>query len=179
MIDFGTVMGALGLATGTVAILYARAQARAARAQAQETAHLSMLESNSELLQRSREIRRHILAIPAIREEFLSIASSQRPWSELSDLLRSDSDLERYLAYRDAMDAAQDAFFLRRKGVMADEHWYVWTRTHISIWAKFQGFERCFRVAAQGGLIHPDFANFYEPIFRGSSVTDPAPSARN
>jgi len=179
MIDFGAVMGALGLASGIIAILYTRIQAGAARIQAQETAHLTTLQSNSELLARSREIRRRVLAIPAIREEFLSVVALQGPLSELADLLKTESDFERYLVYRDAMDTAQDAFFLRRKGVMTDEHWYVWTKVHMSIWAKFPGFERSFRVAAQTGLIHPDFVEFYEPIFRGSGFRDPATSPRN
>lgn len=179
MVDFGSVMGALGLASGIIAILYTRMQAGAARIQAQETAHMSTLQSNSELLERSREIRRRVLAIPAIREEFLSVVASQPPLSELVDLLQAEGGVERYLVYRDAMDTAQDAFFLRLKGVITDEHWYVWTNAHMSIWAKFPGFEKNFHVAAQTGLIHPEFVKFYEPIFRGSGLRDPATCTAN
>src|SRR5215471_9219332 len=121
MIDFGTVMGALGLATGIIAILYARLQANAARIQAEETVRLTALQSNSELLERSREIRRRILTTPLTREEFLSLIESKaHPFSELADLLRVEGGIERFLVYRDEMDTGQDAFFLRRKGAMAD-----------------------------------------------------------
>ena len=178
MIDFGTVMGALGLATGIVAILYSRLQADAARIQAQETAHLSTLQSNSELLERTREIRRLALTTPQVREEFLSMCVSQaHPFYPLADLLTAEGGIERFLVYRDAMDTAQDAFFLRRRRVITDEHWYVWTRVHMSIWAKNPGFERTFRVAAQTGAMHPDFVKFFAPIFQGSSPRDPATSS--
>ena len=178
MIDLGFLMGLLGLVTGIVAILYARTQAAAARIQAQEAAHMSTLLSSSELLQRYREIRRRILSFPAIRQEFLRNAASRPPLSELVDLWRSEDGLDHYTVYRDAMDTAQDAYFLRQRGIMSDEHWYVWTKTHMSIWAQFPGFERTFQVASRIGLIHPDFAKFYEPVFRGGSLGDPANSTQ-
>ena len=179
MIDLGFVMGLLGLASGIVAILYSRTQAVAARLQAQEAAHMSTLQSSSELLERYREIRRRVFSFPAVRQEFLRNMASRPPFSELDDLWNSDDGLDHYTVYRDAMDTAQDAYFLRQRGVMSDEHWYVWTKTHMSIWAQFPGFEKTFHVASQIGLIHPDFARFYEPVFHGGDLKDPANSAQH
>jgi len=171
MVDFGAVMGALGLTAGIISLVYTRIQVRAERTQAEEATRASILQSNTEMHDRSREIRRRALANPEVREEFLSFAISRLP--SLSNLLKAEGGIERFLVYRDAMDAAQDAFFLRRRGVMTDEHWYVWTKVHMAIWSKYPGFQKTFRAAAEDGLVHPDFASFYEPIFHGKDFTDP------
>lgn len=177
MLDLGFVMGTLGLASGIIAILYSRLQASAARVQAQESVNMSNLQINSELLERNREIRRRVLSVPVIRDEFLKLMAAQSALSELAEISRTEDGTELYIVYRDAMDAAQDAFFLRRKGVLSDQYWRIWTRGHMTIWAKYPGFEKTFRVAAQNGFIHPDFAKFYEPIFRGDALGDVATSS--
>ena len=64
MNELGFWIGAFGLITGIVAILYARAQAGAAKLQALEAARMSTLQSNHELLDRTRDIRQRMLSTP-------------------------------------------------------------------------------------------------------------------
>lgn len=173
MIDLGTLMGALGLAAGIASLLYTRLQVRAERIQAAETIRVSILERNTEMIERSMEIRRRFLGIPTVQQEFLKNVIKQQPLSEIVGLVTGADGIDRYLAYRDAMDLGQDAYFLRRAGIMPDEYWQVWSKVHMKIWSRFPAFETTFRSCASAGWLHPDFARFFESYFRNTGVTDP------
>src|SRR5438876_9864880 len=69
MVDYGIVLGLLGVASGAASLIYSRSQVVAARRQAEQATRATLLESNREISVRAEQIRARFFKAPAIEEE--------------------------------------------------------------------------------------------------------------
>jgi hypothetical protein len=174
----GIGLGAAGILTSGVSLLYFREQAAAARRQAEEArrqsesaTRLALMESNLHMYGRFRETRNRFLDHPNLEKEW---RDSHPTFSATFDAC---GGLDEFVAVRDAMDTMQDVYFLRRGGSVTDHYWHVWTRTFFRFYSKMPTFLLVFEFAAKEGLLHPDFVGFYRPLIQGQPLKDPAPPA--
>src|SRR2546428_652316 len=57
MVDYGIILGLLGVASGAASLIYSRSQVVAARRQAEQATRATLLESNREISVRLQQIR--------------------------------------------------------------------------------------------------------------------------
>lgn len=163
-------IGVLGVATGLVTVLYARNQVKAAHRQADEAARIADVEGSRRTLEDFHAVRRRRFTNPALLAE-AKVASP-----EIVELLDADGGAEAFLVNCETLDTFQEIYFLRKRGILRDEHWYLWSQMHMLGPAKLPAFQRYWRVASQNEWLHPEFLAFYAPAFAGASLGDPLPS---
>jgi hypothetical protein len=164
--DLGIVLGSAGIMTGAASILYAHAQVSAARKQAQQATHLTLLESSQQLNQRLHGLRERWTGTRALAE----ITDSDPGFAAA---VGSAGGFKDYILLREIAELFQDAFFLRRSGVMTDAYWDDIVG-QIRFWRLSPTFKRVFAFAAERKLLHSDFVGFAEDIFEGRPHRDPA-----
>ena len=172
---FGVVLGGAGCVASAASAVYFRSQARAAHRQADEARRqsensdrLSMMESNLAMYARFRETRNQFLHFPNLQQEW---RDTQPRFSEMFDAC---GGLDKFIAVREAMDAMQDVYFLRKDGCVTDQYWHVWTKTFFRFYAKMPTFLKVFDFASDEGLLHPEFVTFYRGAIQGERLADPA-----
>jgi len=170
-VDYGIVLGLLGVASGVASLIYSRSQVVAARRQAEEATRATLLESNREISVRLQQIRSRFFKTPGIDEEL------QKSRPEIKKVVDSVGGGEVYYFLRDVIDTFEDIFVLRRSRIVTDEHWRVWTGSQMAIYATLPRFQLVFKLAKQEGFLDPDFCRFFEPLLEGKSVEDPMISA--
>ena len=69
MVDYGIILGLLGVASGAASLIYSRSQVVAARRQAEEATRATLLESNREISVRLQQIRSRFFKVPGIDHE--------------------------------------------------------------------------------------------------------------
>src|SRR3989442_12544613 len=69
MVDYGIILGLLGVASGAASLIYSRSQVVAARRQAEEATRATLLESNREISVTLQQIRSRFFKVPVIGEE--------------------------------------------------------------------------------------------------------------
>jgi len=94
MVDYGIVLGLLGVASGAASLIYSRSQVVAARRQAEQATRATLLESNREISVRLQQIRSRFFKTPGIDEE----------------LRNSVGGGEVYYFFRDVIDTFEDIF---------------------------------------------------------------------
>ena len=171
MVDYGIVLGLLGVVSGVASLIYSRSQVVAARRQAEEATRATLLESNREISVRLQQIRSRFFKTPGIDEEL------QKSRPEIKRVVDSVGGGEVYYFLRDVIDTFEDIFVLRRSRIVTDEHWRVWTGSQMAIYATLPRFQSVFKLAKQEGFLDPDFVSFFEPLLEGKSVRDPMESA--
>src|SRR6267378_1336003 len=170
-VDYGIVLGLLGVASGVASLIYSRSQVVAARRQAEEATRATLLESNREISVRLQQIRSRFFKTPGIDEEL------QKSRPEIKRVVDSVGGGEVYYFLRDVIDTFEDIFVLRRSRIVTDEHWRVWTGSQMAIYATLPRFQSVFKLAKEEGFLDPDFVSFFEPLLEGKSVRDPMESA--
>ena len=68
MVDYGIILGLLGVASGAASLIYSRSQVVAARRQAEQATRATLLESNRDLGE-LQQIRSRFFKVPGIDEE--------------------------------------------------------------------------------------------------------------
>ena len=167
MVDYGIILGLLGVASGTASLIYSRSQVVAARRQAEEATRATLLESNREISVRLQQMRSRFFKIPGIENEL------QRTRPEIMEVVESVGGNEVYYFFRDVMDTFEDIFVLRRSRIVTDEHWRVWTGSQMEVYASLPRFQRVFKLAKDEGFLDPDFVRFFEPLLEKKSLQDP------
>jgi len=173
MVDYGIVLGLLGVVSGAASLIYSRSQVVAARRQAEEATRATLLESNREISVRLQQVRSRFFKVPGIIEEL----QNTRP--EIAEAVESVGGNEVYYFFRDVMDTFEDIFVLRRSRIVTDEHWRVWTGSQMAVYAGLPRFRTVFKLAKKEGFLDPDFVRFFEPLLEGKSVRDPIVPAGN
>ncbi|OLD10853.1 MAG: hypothetical protein AUI93_06340 [Crenarchaeota archaeon 13_1_40CM_3_52_10] len=167
MVDYGIVLGLLGVASGVASLIYSRSQVVAARRQAEEATRATLLESNREISVRLQQIRSRFFKVPGIDDEL------QKSRPEIKEVVDSVGGGDVYAFWRDVIDTFEDIFVLRRSGIVRDEHWRVWTGSQMGIYATLPRFQLVFKLAKQQGFLDPGFVRFFEPLLEGKSLQDP------
>ena len=167
MVDYGVILGLLGVASGAASLIYSRSQVVSTRRQAEEATRITTIESNREISVRLQQIRSRFFKVPDIDSE---LGKSQ---PEIMAAVDSVGGGEVYSFWRDVMDTFQDIFALRRSGIVTNEHWRLWTGSQMKIYASIPRFQIVFRVAVNELYLSPDFVRFFEPILEGRPAGDP------
>src|SRR3989442_12295009 len=110
MVDYGIVLGLLGVASGVASLIYSRSQVVAARRQAEEATRATLLESNREISVRPQQIRSRFFKGPGIDGEL------QKSRPEVKDVVDSVGGGDGYAFWRDVLDHFADSFGLRAPG---------------------------------------------------------------
>jgi hypothetical protein len=165
--DATLAVAGLGLLTAIVTVIYTHINTQQTRRMMMASIQQTTLSNHAELLERSFRARAVALRNPHIREDLVARFAGMR------EVLAMAGDVETFIAYRDAMDAAMDLYFLRKEGVLADEYWMVWSHAQPRIYAQLQSYQAAFRFAAKAQWIHPEFVRAYEPLFSGGDFQDP------
>ena len=167
MVDYGIILGLLGVASGAASLIYSRSQVVAARRQAEQATRATLLEGNREISVRLQQIRARFFKVPGISEEL----QNSRP--EIKEVVDSVGGGEVYYFFRDVIDTFEDIFVLRRSRIVTDEHWRVWTGSQMAVYAGLPRFQSVFKLAKQEGFLDPEFVKFFEPLLEGKSARDP------
>ncbi|MHB8606339.1 MAG: hypothetical protein ACYDCK_13905 [Thermoplasmatota archaeon] len=175
MVDYGVVLGALGIATGLASLAYARGQTHAARAAADAAMKQAAEANRAASFDASRDMLANYLAIRNRRfTNPTSLAAIRKASPDVAALLDEVGGAEVYLLYRELADTFQSIYHMRVKGLVSDEDWYVWTEQHMGGPPLIPEFERVYRFAVKAGWMQPDFAKWYENYFGdGPSPPDP------
>jgi len=166
MVDYGIILGLLGVASGAASLIYSRSQVVAARRQAEQATRATLLESNREISVRLQQIRSRFFKVPGIGDE---LKNSRPEIQEVVDSVGGDV----YGFFRDVIDTFEDIFVLRRSRIVTDEHWRVWTGSQMGVYAGLPRFQSVFKLAKQEGFLDPEFVKFFEPLPEGRPVRDP------
>ena len=166
MVDYGIILGLLGVASGAASLIYSRSQVVAARRQAEQATRATLLESNREISVRLQQIRSRFFKVPGIGDE---LKNSRPEIQEVVDSVGGDV----YGFFRDVIDTFEDIFVLRRSRIVTDEHWRVWTGSQMGVYAGLPRFQSVFKHAKQEGFLDPEFVKFFEPLLEGRPVRDP------
>src|SRR5207249_476240 len=166
MVDYGIILGLLGVASGAASLIYSRSQVVAARRQAEQATRATLLESNREISVRLQQIRSRFFKVPGIGDE---LKNSRPEIQEVVDSVGGDV----YGFFRDVIDTFEDIFVLRRSRIVTDEHWRVWTGSQMGVYAGLPRFQSVFKLAKQEGFLDPEFVKFFEPLLEGRPVRDP------
>jgi len=167
MVDYGIVLGLLGVASGAASLIYSRSQVVAARRQAEQATRATLLESNREISVRLQQIRARFFKVPGIEEEL----QNSRP--EIKEVVDTVGGGDVYYFFRDVIDTFEDIFVLRRSRIVTDEHWRVWTGSQMAVYAGLPRFQSVFKLAKQEAFLDPEFVKFFEPLLEGESTRDP------
>ena len=167
MVDYGIILGLLGVASGAASLIYSRSQVVAARRQAEQATRATLLESNREISVRLQQIRSRFFKVPGIGDEL------QNSLPEIEEVVDSVGGGEVYGFFRDVIDTFEDIFVLRRSRIVTDEHWRVWTGSQMAVYAGLPRFQSVFKLAKQAGFLDPEFVKFFEPLLEGRPVRDP------
>ena|SRR2546425_6371203 len=98
MVDYGIVLGLLGVASGVASLIYSRSQVVAARRQAEEATRATLLESNREISVRLQQIRSRFFKVPGIDDEL------QKSRPEIKEVVDSVGGGDVYAFWRDVID---------------------------------------------------------------------------
>jgi len=156
MVDYGIVLGLLGVASGAASLIYSRSQVVAARRQAEQATRATLLESNREISVRLQQIRSRFFKVHGIDDEL----KNSRP--EIQEVVDSVGGGDVYGFFRDVIDTFEDIFVLRRSRIVTDEHWRVWTGSQMAVYAGLPRFQSVFKLAKQEGFLDPEFVRFFE-----------------
>jgi hypothetical protein len=159
--------GVAGIAVGVVAVVHSRQQAHASRLQAEQAGRVAEIESSRRMLDEFRALRRQRFTDPTLLTE----ARAASP--EIVPLLDADGGAASFLINCDTLDTFQEVFFLRRRGIVSDEHWALWTQMHMLGPVKLPGFRAVWEASLKHEWLDPDFAAFYAPAFRDAPLRDP------
>lgn len=118
MVDEALFLGGLGLPTGAASLLYAHVGVGAVQRQAQETSRAARIASNRDVFDRVRELRARRLHDPAGRADGRGRFGGGR-----AHRARGRNGFS--LIERETLETAQDIFFMRREGLIADPNWDI------------------------------------------------------
>jgi hypothetical protein len=165
-LDAGVVLGGLGIVTGLTSILYAHFQTQAARRQADHAVHMTKMEAVQQLFDRMHSLRDRLGRSPRALADQLDANPG------LKAAVEEAGAFEDYILYREAMEMFQQAYILRRDGVLDDENWRDFTGNFV-VWSRNPTFRKTLRFAPNYGYLHEEFARFFEDIFTGKPISDP------
>src|SRR2546422_11282439 len=104
MVDYGIVLGLLGVASGVASLTYSRSQVVAARRQAEEATRATLLESNREISVRLQQIRSRFFKVPGIDDEL------QKSRPEIKEVVDSVGGGDVYAFWRDVIEHIRGYF---------------------------------------------------------------------
>lgn len=168
MADEALLAGGVAVAISLVSLVYARSQAVAARRQAEQAARLGALESSRHMLERFTELRRRRFHLPAALDDIRTASP------DVAKLMDDAGGPEVFVLYRDLMDVYQEVYFLRRNGMVSDEHWRIWAEVAMVGPPTMPDFARVYRYACEQGWLDSNFIAFYEHAFHEGKLPDPA-----
>ncbi|HUR62320.1 MAG TPA: hypothetical protein VM286_08175 [Candidatus Thermoplasmatota archaeon] len=135
--------------------------ADSARVQAAEALRAAELLASSAVSARVREVRARNLhanpSLPARVQETIAQAGGPAAYSVMLD----------------AIDVAQEIYFLRERGLVSDEDWRRWMDDQMLLIAHTPSFQGIFRRDASDGILRQEFVVAFEPVFAGQRVADP------
>ncbi|MHB8606040.1 MAG: hypothetical protein ACYDCK_12380 [Thermoplasmatota archaeon] len=170
MLDWGVVFGLTGIAVGASSLVYARAQAKAARGQETAAMRAALIEVNEALRARTIDNRSRIAHVPALIQEY---ARSNPTIGRDADAV---GGLESFRVLRDLLDHMEDVYMLRAQGVAADHTWHGWIVGFTGI-TRMPSFRAVFESAAERGAFDPKFREFLREWLDGRPPRDPKPLA--
>ncbi len=171
--DLGVVLGAAGIATGLVSILYARTQAKAAegqavgtRRQAEQATYMTLLAANQTVFARLHEARNRVGRSPNV------LGQLERAIPDLGPLLKAVGGWEDYMLMREVGEVFQDAYFMRRDDILTDAYWTDLAGQAV-LWGSTESFRASFQFAMDRHLLHADFVDSFRPVLDGQAWRDP------
>jgi multidrug efflux pump subunit AcrA (membrane-fusion protein) len=222
MVDYGVLLGALGLISGMASAAYSRGQVVAARAQLKDAREQAVeaLRAADLVAENAREQADAALraaellaenarqqAVEALRAaelvaetarkqadaalrvaELLAIsdisarvramrasnfASNPSLPDELQAAIKRAGGAAEYSVLLDSMEAAQEIYFLRKRGAVTRDQWRGWMHD-IPLVVANPVFEEVFRRAAKQDVLAAEFVAAFEPVLRGEDIVDPA-----
>jgi hypothetical protein len=170
--DPGVILGLVGIGTGLVSIVYARTQARAAEGQARETrrqaeqaTHMTVLASNQHLFDRLHSARERI-------SKSHLLLDLQREVPDLQQAIAAAGGWDDYILIREVTEVFQDAYFMRRDGIITDAYWTD-LAGNAALWTKLPAFHRVFDFSVERKLVDPGFVEGFRPVLEGKAWIDP------
>lgn len=175
--ELGTVFGLAGLLVALVSLVYVRTQAAASRAQALASAQqaqiaqrVAALDLCMRLNERTLDIRRELLASPAVQQAYL------RANPALAAVFADVGGLDVVITLRSMLDSLQDIFLLRKEGIVNDAYW----RNYIGAfeaYARMPEMRRLFDNSVERSLFEPEFRDFCAAFFQQTTPADPLRAA--
>lgn len=171
--DFGTLFGVAGFLVALVSLVYVRTQAAASKVQAEASAEqagiarqLAELEINTRLADRTFDVRKEMLAQPAVIEAYL------RANPQLAELVDRVGGIGALIMLRKMMDAMQDTYLMRKAGIVTDAHWRNYAAAYVPF-ARMPEFQVVFENAVARRIFDDDFVAFCRDVQRGDAPLDP------
>lgn len=92
---------------------------------------------------------------------------------DIQEVIQRAGGADAYSVVLDAIDIAQEVYFLRKRGLVSDENWRHWIDDQMALVARSPSFEDVFRRDAAEGELFAEFATAFEPVFQGRLMVDP------
>ncbi len=168
-VDWGTVFGVTGFCVGLASLVYARTQALHARRQADAANMAIALQLQHEMSERILQHRMALIRDPAIAKMYYENVPG------LSAALKDGTaTLEGVVTIRNAIDALQDMYFLRKRGIVEEYHWRHWASA-LNVVGRAPMFHLVYENAVARDALDPEFAAYLRPLVDGRPLTDPKP----
>ena len=167
--DLGIIFGLSGMAVGVLSLAYARTQAVHIRRQADAANQATTIEIQNAMMDRLFEIRNQLMNSPIAIEEYLKANPGLR------ELYHDPEYLKSTIMVRNAIDALQDLYFLRKQSLMADHHWRNWMAAFGAI-TRMPLTRAIFENGVSRDSFEPEFVAFFRQLLDGGTVPDPAPT---
>jgi hypothetical protein len=164
--DLGIVFGVTGMTVGLLSLVYARTQAVHARRQADAAQLATALELQRAMAERIYQARMDLVTNPDVAKEYID-ANPQ-----LHAIYAKSGTLTGVAIIRNAIDALQDIYFLRKQGIVLDHQWANWTSSFVPI-ARMGLARSIYDNAVARGALDARFAAFLLPVFDGKMLDDP------
>jgi hypothetical protein len=140
--------------------------AESARQQAGEALRAAELLANSEVSARVREMRaRNFRANPNLP-------------ADIQQTMEKAGGADAYSVILDSMDIAQEIYFLRKRGMVSNEHWRMWMNDQMVLIAHSPSFEDVFQRAVSKGVLFGEFVEAFQPVLQGRGIEDPSAAQR-
>jgi hypothetical protein len=164
--DLGIVFGVTGMTVGFLSLVYARTQAVHAQRQADAAQLATALELQGAMAERIYQARMDLVTNPDVAKEYFESNPHAR------EILGSNGTLAGLAIVRNAIDALQDIYFLRKQGIVQDHQWINWTSSFVPI-ARMPLTLSVYDNAVARGALDARFAAFLLPVFDGKTLGDP------
>lgn len=164
--DLGIVFGVTGMTVGLLSLVYARTQAVHAQRQADAAQLATALELQGAMAERIYQARMDLVTNPDVAKEYFE----SNP--HVHEILGSHGTLPGLAIVRNAIDALQDIYFLRKQGIVQDHQWTNWTSSFVPI-ARMPLTRSVYENAVARGALDAGFATFLLPVFDGKTLGDP------
>lgn len=171
-VDLALVLGAAGTLLGLGSLGYTRVQAVAQRRQADEQQRLANVEINRAMDEQVRAMRRLLVGNERLQREYLDANPALR------EAFEPVGGLTHVVDVRNILDAAHDAWHLRRLGIVTDHYWRNWEAAMPPV-SRIASARTIFENAASRGAFEEGFVTAWRAMRDDGRPLDPREATRS